>query len=113
MISDRAKAILSEGVFEDGERTLIFLEEGDESVVFRLFRASDHAGDPEQRAIQWLGMARDMCRSTRGGIRTGLIPSKDEEAVMAVLSGRDIEAREWPRVDFDDSSRLSTREAAR
>ena len=112
MISDRAKAILSEGAFEDGERTFIFLEEGGESVVFRLFRASDHAGDPEQRAIQWLGMARDMCRSARGGIRTGLIPSKDDEAVMAAVWGRDIEAREWP-ADFDDSSWLSTREAAR
>ena len=88
MISDRAKAILSERVGGD-EKTVIFLEEGNESTIFRLFRAGEGAGDPEQQAIQWLGMAKGMCRYTGGEIRTGLIPSKDDEAVMAVVSGTD------------------------
>ena len=44
MISDRAKVILSEGVEGGGEPEVIFLEEEAASVVFRLFRASDHAG---------------------------------------------------------------------
>ena len=91
MISDRAKTLLSERAFENGEQTAIFLEEAGESVVFRLFRASDHAGDPEQRAIQWLGMARDMCRSAHGDLRTRMVQSRNEESVMAAVSGREIE----------------------
>ena len=55
MISERTKRILSEEISEDEERTVIFLEEGDESFAFRLFRATEGAGDPEQRAIRWLG----------------------------------------------------------
>ena len=113
MISDRAKALLSEGVFEDGERTIIFLEEGDETFAFRLFRATEGAGDPEQRAIQWLGRAKGMCRSARGEITTGLIRSKDGTNVMATTSGNEIEAREWPQEESGDSSRLSTTRAAR
>ena len=50
MISERTKRILSEEISEDEERTVIFLEEGDESFAFRLFRATEGAGDPEQRA---------------------------------------------------------------
>ena len=92
MISDRAKTLLSERVGGD-EKTVIFLEEGNESTIFRLFRAGEGAGDPEQQAIQWLGMARGLCRSAGGELRTCVIPSKDEQAVMAVVSGREIEAR--------------------
>ena len=113
MISDRAKALLSEGAFENGEQTAIFLDEEGESVVFRLFRANDHAGDPQQRAIRWLGKAKALCQSARGEIRTGVIPSKDEEAVMAIVSGWEIEAREWIPVKSADSSRLSATPAAR
>ena len=113
MISDRARAILSEGVSEDEERTIIFLEEGDESTVFRLFRSGDHAGDPEPSAIQWLGRAIGLCRSAPGELRTGMIRSGDEEAVMALVSGRDIRAREWPPEESDESSRLSATPTAR
>ena len=35
MISDRAKGILSEGAFENGEQTAIFLEEAGESSRFQ------------------------------------------------------------------------------
>ena len=107
MISDRAKGILSEGAFENGEQTAIFLEEAGESVVFRLFRANDHAGDPEQRAIQWLGRAMALCRSPAGELRTAVIRSRDGTSVMATASGRKLEAREWLE-KTDDSSALST-----
>ena len=94
MISAKAKEILSEGVFEHEERTIIFLEDGGETVVFRLFRATEGAGDPEQLAIQWLGTARDMCRPVRGELRTGMIRSRDGTNVMATVSGVEIQARE-------------------
>ena len=66
MISDRAKDIFSEGVSEDEEQTIIPLEEGIESFVFRLFRASEGAGDPEIRAVRWLGRATGLCQAARG-----------------------------------------------
>ena len=87
MISDRAKEILSEGVSETENRNLIFLEEGGQSTIFRLFRASEQAGDPEQRAIRWLGMAKGLCRCARGELQTGMIRSRDEMSVMATVSG--------------------------
>ena len=93
MISDRAKGILSERVEGGGEPEVIFLDAADESGVFRLFRAREGTGDPEKQAIRWLGRARGLCRSARGELRTCVIPSKDEEAAMAVVSGREIEAR--------------------
>ena len=71
MISDRAKEILPEGVFETENRNLIFLEEGGQSTIFRLFRASEQAGDPEQRAIRWLGMAKGLCRCAHGELSGG------------------------------------------
>ena len=98
MISDRAKEVLSEGVSEDGERTILFLEEGGLYFVFRLFRAGAHAGDPEQQAIRWLGKVRGLCRPAHGGLKTGVIRSRDEMSVMAVVSGREIEAVEEEEV---------------
>ena len=112
MISDRAKELLSEGISENGEQTVIFLEEEAESVVFRLFWASGHAGDPERRAIRWLGRARGLCRTVRGELRTGLIRSRDEENVMATLSGSEIEAKEWLQRTAD-ICQLSAGQAAR
>ena len=87
MISDRAKEIHPEGVSETENRNLIFLEEGGQSTIFRLFRASEQAGDPEQRAIRWLGMAKGLCRCARGELQTGMIRSRDEMSVMATVSG--------------------------
>ena len=112
MISNRAKAILSEGV-DDDEQTVIFLAEGDESVAFRLFRATEGAGDPEQRAIRWLGRVKGMCRSARGELRTGLIRSRDGTNVMATVSGVEIQAREWPQEESADICQLSAGQAAR
>ena len=106
MISDRAKALLLDGAPENEERNLIFLEEGSKSAIFRLFRACDHTGDPELQAIRWLGRARGLCRAARGELSTGIIRSKDEMSVMALVSGRDIQAMEWSPVNFDDSNRL-------
>ena len=94
MISDRTRQILSGGVSEDREQTVIFVEGRCLYFVFRLFRASDHAGDPEQQAIRWLGKARGLCRSAHGGLKTGVIRSKDGASVMAAVSGRKIEAVE-------------------
>ena len=37
-----------------------------ESFVFRLFRASEGAGDPEIRAVRWLGRATGLCQAARG-----------------------------------------------
>ncbi len=71
MISDRAKEIHPEGVSETENRNLIFLEEGGQSTIFRLFRASEQAGDPEQRAIRWLSMAKGLCRCARGELSDG------------------------------------------
>ena len=113
MISNRAKEILSEGVDEGGEPEVIFLEEGDESFAFRLFRATEGTGDPERRAIRWLERARSLCRSAHGELRTGLIRSKDGTNVMATVSGSEIEAREWTPEQTADSSPLSATRAAR
>ena len=96
MISERAKTLLSEAGVRDGEPAIIFLEEGEEVFAFRMFRASDHTGDPEQQAIRWLGQAKGICRSDHGELRTGMFRSKDEKNVLAAVSGREIEAREWP-----------------
>ena len=112
MVSDRTRQILSEGVSEDREQTVMFVEERGLYFMFRLFRAGDHAGDPEQQAIRWLGKARGLCRSVHGELKTGVIRSRDGESVMAAVSGREIEAKEWPP-EFADSSRLSTGQAAR
>ena len=111
MINDRAKRILSEGASANEERNIVFLivflEEGGLSYIFRLFRAGEDAGDPEQQAIRWMGRAKGLCRSAPGELSTGMIRSKDGERFMVAVSGREIEAKEWPR-EFDDSSRLST-----
>ena len=111
MISDRAKAILAEGVGDD-EKTVIFLEEGPLCCIFRLFRVSEGAGDPEERAVQWLGKVKGLRGTARGGLRTGIVRSRDGSNVMAAVSGRDIGVREWLQ-KTDDSRQLSTREAAR
>ena len=96
MISNRAKAILSEGVSEDGERTILFIEEGSESLVLRLFRAGegDEDEDAERQAVRWLGRVMTLCRSAHGDLRTEVIPSNGGEYVMAAVSGNEIEARE-------------------
>ena len=94
MISEKARELFSEEGFRDGERTIIFLEEETESVVFRLFRAAEGAGDPEQRAIRWLERARSLCRSAHRELRTGMIRSRNGESVMAAASGREIGAKE-------------------
>ena len=113
MISDRAREILSEGVSENEEMNVIFLDEEEgQCFVFKLFRATEGAGDTEQRAIRWLGRARDLCRTAHGKLRTGMVRSKDETSVMAALSGREIEAREWAE-QTADSNRLGTARAAR
>ena len=113
MISEMAKQILSEGAPEVEEQTVIFLEAGNESFVFRLFRARESDEDPEQQAIQWLGLAKALCQSARGELTTGLIQSRDEEAVMDVASGREIEAREWPQKESTDRRELSATQVAR
>ena len=112
MISDRARGILSEEASDDGEQTVIFLEEGPLCCIFRLFRASEGAGDPEEQATRWLERARSLCRTAHGELRTGVIPSNGGEYVMAAVSGREIEAREWTE-ETDDRSSLSTTHAAR
>ena len=99
MISDRAKELLSEGVGEEVEATVLFIEEGSESLVLKRFRAWEDAGDPEQQAVQWLGRARILCRSAHGDLRTWVIPSNNGEYVMAAVSGREIEAKERPLED--------------
>ena len=95
MISDRAKSILSEGVSKEVEATVLFIEEENDSLVLRLFRAGEGAGDPEEQAVRWLGRARILCRSAHGDLRTRMVRSKNEESVMASVSGSEIEAREW------------------
>ena len=94
VISDRTKRMLSEGVSEDGERMVLFLEEGGQSFVFRLFRAREGGEDPERQAVRWLGMATGLCKPTHRELKTGVIPSRDGESAMAAVSGREIEARE-------------------
>ena len=94
MISDRAKALLSEGVSENGERTILFIEEGGQALVLRLFRAGEGDEDPAQKAVQWLGRVMILCRSAHGDLRTRMVQSRNEESVMAAVSGREIEARE-------------------
>ena len=111
MISAKAKEILSEGVSEDGERAVLFLEEGDESFAFRLFRATEGTGDPEWRAIRWLERAKSLCRSAHGELRTGLIRSKNGTNVMATVSGMEIQAREWTGKTADSSPLSATRAA--
>ena len=66
----------------------------------------------KRQAVRWLGMATGLCKSTHGELKTGVIPSRDGESAMAAVSGREIEAKEWPP-EFADSSRLSTGQAAR
>ena len=52
-------------------------------------------------------------RDTGDPDTTGLIQSRDEEAVMAVASGREIEAREWPQKESTDRRELSATQVAR
>ena len=94
MISAKAKEILSEGVDEGGEPEVIFLEEGDESFAFRLFRAGEGDENPEQQAVRWLGRVMILCRSAHGDLRTRMVRSRNEESVLAAVSGSKIEARE-------------------
>ena len=96
MISAKAKEILSEGVSEDGERTVLFIEEGGQALVLRLFRAGegDEDEDPKRQAVRWLGRVMILCRSAHGDLRTRMVRSRNEEIVMAAVSGNDIEARE-------------------
>ena len=104
MISDRTIAILSEEASEDGERDVLLLVEGNECVVFRLFRDEEGDEDPEEQAIRWLERARSLCRTAHGELRTGVIPSNGGEYVMAAVSGREIEAKEWPPEESDDET---------
>ena len=96
MISDRAKEILSEGVDEEVETTVLFIEEGGQALVLKLFRAGegDEDEDPAQQAVRWLGRVMILCRSAHGDLRTRMVRSRNEESVLAAVSGREIEARE-------------------
>ena len=94
MISAKAREILSEGVSDDGEQTVLFLEEGGQALVLRLFRAGEGAEDPAQQAVRWLGRVMILCRSAHGDLRTRMVRSRNEESVMAAVSGNEIEARE-------------------
>ena len=87
MISERTRSTLLQGASKDEDGTIIFAEDGNGSVVFRLFRADEGTGDPEQRAIRWLGRAEGLCRSAPGELRTAVIRSADEQAVMSVAAG--------------------------
>ena len=84
MISERTKRILSEEISEDEERTVIFLEEGDESFAFRLFRATEVAGDPAQRAIRCLGRALSR-PSRRTEDRGDSVQSRDERDCYSIM----------------------------
>ena len=112
MISERAKTLLSEAGVRDGEPAIIFLEEGEEVFAFRMFRANDHTGDPEKQAIRWLGQAKGICRSDHGELRTGMFRSKDEKNVLAAVSGREIEVREWPPMESADSNQITPTQVA-
>ena len=96
MISAKAKEILSEGISEDGERTILFIEEGGQGLVLRLFRAGegDEDEDPKRQAVRWLGRVMTLCRSAHGDLRTRMVHSRNAEIVMAAVSGNEIEARE-------------------
>ena len=94
VISAKAKEILSEGVSENGERTVLFIEEGNYSLALKLFRAGEGTEDPAQQAVRWLGRVMILCRSAHGDLRTRMVRSRNEEIVMAAVSGNDIEARE-------------------
>ena len=96
MISAKAKEILSEGVDEEVETTVLFIEEGGQALVLRLFRAGegDEDEDPKRQAVRWLGRVMTLCRSPHGDLRTRMVQSRNEESVMAAVSGREIEARE-------------------
>ena len=113
MINEKARQILSEGAPEDGEQNVIFLEEGNQCVVFRLFRAREGTGDPELRAIRWLENVSTLCQSARGELVTGLIRSRDEGAIMAAASGTAIEAREWPPEEHPGNRQLGATQVAR
>ena len=51
MISERTRSTLLQGASKDEDGATIFAEDGNGSVVFRLFRAGEGTGDPEQLAI--------------------------------------------------------------
>ena len=94
MISAKAKEILSEGVSENGERTVLFIEEGNYSLVLKIFRAGEGAEDPAQQAVRWLGRVMTLCRSAHGDLRTRMVRSNGGQYVMAAVSGSEIEAKE-------------------
>ena len=94
MISAKAKEILSEGVSENGERTVLFIEEENYSLVLKLFRAGKGAEDPEQQAVRWLGRVMTLCRSAHGDLRTRMVRSNSGQHVMAAVSGNETEVRE-------------------
>ena len=96
MISAKVKEILSEGVDEEVEATVLFIEEGNYSLILKLFRAGedDEDEDPKRQAVRWLGRVMILCRSAHGDLRTWVIPSNGGQYVMAAVSGNEIEARE-------------------
>ena len=94
MISAKAKEILSEGVDEEVETTVLFIEEGGQALVLRLFRAGEGTEDPAQQAVRWLGRVMILCRSAHGDLRTRMVRSNGGQYVMAAVSGNEIEARE-------------------
>ena len=94
MISAKVKEILSEGVDEEVEATVLFIEEGNYSLILKLFRAGEGTEDPAQQAVRWLGRVMILCRSAHGDLRTWVIPSNGGQYVMAAVSGSEIEAKE-------------------
>ena len=114
MITERAREILSEGARDnaDRENTVVFSDDGGETTVFRLFRARHTAKDPEQEASVWLRKAKNLLTKSGEELRTGMVRSKrGEVTVMAMVSGRGIDARE-ARVEIDDTGRLRTPQPA-
>ena len=112
MISDRARELLSEGVSEDEEKTVIFLEKGDESSYSGCFGPGKVTKTRRSRPPDgWSGPG--VCAGPlTENLRTGMIRSKDGERFIVAVSGREIEAKEWPP-EFDDSSPLSAGQTAR
>ena len=115
MITERARKVLSEGTTDnaDRENTAMFSNDGEETTVFRLFRARHTAFDPEQEAPLWLRKARNLCTSPGEELRTGMVRSKHGEVtVMLMVSGRGTDARKAP-TKIDDSGQLRALQPAR
>ena len=67
MISERTRSTLLQGASKDEDGTIIFVEDGNGSVVFRLFRAGEGTGDQRQLVLP---VGDDyFCRSPRVIIR--------------------------------------------